>query len=465
MAGKNELGKNTLLLAAGTIMTKGISFVMVPFFSRWLSTEDYGTFDVLCTYVTLLIPIISLATNEALFRFSVEANEDEDKSYYITNCLFIFTANMIVFSIVAMILRQTMNWILAPYFCFLLLGEVYNMYLRGYLRAIKRLDVYSYSNAISTIFIAIVTTIFIKVIGLQLEGILLGYACGYIVGDLIIVVWTKLWRFILPQNISINGMRELVRYSYALIPNNMAWWFINVSDRTVINYFLGAASNGIYAIAYKIPNILSSVFGVFSVSWQQSAVEALNDTDRDKYYNYVYNQMTIVLLSLCCGILSLNSWFFNYIFDYKYVLGYLYTPILISGTVMLTISQFFGGIQISMKQPKENGITTITGAVSNLIIHLFLVNFIGLFAAAISTLVSQTIVCFMRKMRLNKIMKLNYTKSTRFYFGLYIYFLIASYFINNLYFNIVNVIFAFIVMAWANKKYVIKVVSKLIDRK
>lgn len=458
---KNDLKKNTLLLAVGTIMTKGISFVMVPFFSRWLSIEDYGIFDLLCTYVTLLIPIISLATNEALFRFSMDVKKEEEKSYYITNCLVIFVLNTLVFSIIILAIKHIANWVIAPFFLLLSLGEICNMYLRGYLRALKRLDIYSVSNAISTLFIAFFTTLFVKGMGLQLQGILLGYAFGYIAGDIIIIIWTKLWRYIVLNKISFDGMKELIRYSYVLIPNNIAWWFINVSDRTIIKFFLGAASNGLYAIAYKIPNLLSAVFGVFSVSWQQSATEMLDSSDRDEYYNSVYNKSTIVLLSLCCGVLSLNSWFFNYIFDKDYYFGYLYAPILVSSTVFLTISQFFGGIQISLKQPKENGITTVTGAILNLIIHLCLIKLIGLYAAAVSTLISQIVVCVMRKIKLSKHVKLKYDYKTKIFFAVYVYFLIMSYFITNNVINVGNVVLATSVVIGVNWEFIKGILIKI----
>ena len=49
----DSLAKNTILLSIGTFMTKGLSFIMVPIFSRWLSTEDYGTFDLLCMLLYL----------------------------------------------------------------------------------------------------------------------------------------------------------------------------------------------------------------------------------------------------------------------------------------------------------------------------------------------------------------------------------------------------------------------------
>lgn len=256
-------------------------------------------------------------------------------------------------------------------------------------------------------------------------------------------------------------MKELVSYSYALIPNSVAWWFINVSDRTIIKIFLGAASNGIYAISYKIPNILSSVFSVFSVSWQQSATECVNDDDRDRYFSDVYNKMVATLLTLCCGILSLNSWLFNFIFDSKYYAGHLYAPVLIGGTVFATISQFYGSIQISLKQPKENGITTVIGAAANVVIHLALIRFIGLYAAAISTILSEIIVCILRRQRLAKFVTLTLSGQSICYFAVYLVFTGLAYYITNPIVNVVSVIAATIIVVYANKNFILKFVRKL----
>lgn len=84
---KTSLMKNTLLLSIGTMMTKGINLLMIPLFSRWLSTEDYGMFDLFVTYVSLLIPFISLSSADAFFRFSVDTdNEEEKKRYIVLDC-------------------------------------------------------------------------------------------------------------------------------------------------------------------------------------------------------------------------------------------------------------------------------------------------------------------------------------------------------------------------------------------
>lgn len=112
-----------------------------------------------------------------------------------------------------------------------------------------------------------------------------------------------------------KGIKKLISYSYPLIPNSISWWIINVSDRTIINLFLGAASNGIYAIACKIPNLCSNIFAAFNISWQEAATEMIDDKESNSYFNQVYNTMYITLLSLCWGILSCNFILFRWVFD------------------------------------------------------------------------------------------------------------------------------------------------------
>lgn len=171
--------------------------------------------------------------------------------------------------------------------------------------------------------------------------------------------------------------------------------------------------------------------------------------------------MVATLLTLCCGILSLNSWLFNFIFDSKYYAGHLYAPVLIGGTVFATISQFYGSIQISLKQPKENGITTVIGAAANVVIHLALIRFIGLYAAAISTILSEIIVCILRRQRLAKFVTLTLSGQSICYFAVYLVFTGLAYYITNPIVNVVSVIAATIIVVYANKNFILKFVRKL----
>ena len=52
--------------------------------------------------------------------------------------------------------------------------------------------------------------------------------------------------------------------SVVLIPNTFMWWIMNSSDRVMVTYMIGAAANGIYAVSYKLPTLVSTLTGIFN---------------------------------------------------------------------------------------------------------------------------------------------------------------------------------------------------------
>lgn len=458
----NKLIRNTLLLTIGTLVNKGLLFIMIPFFSRWISTSDYGTFDLICTYVTLFIPIIDLATGEAMFRFSVEDQSKDNLSKQFTNGIAIVIINLFLYSIIIIILQNIFKFSNLIPFMLLLIGELLNNYLRAVLRAVKRLDIYSLSSAISVIIIVIFTIVFIKIFNLGLTGIILGYGIGYILGNLIIIIWIKLWKYINIKQISLSNCKQMIAYSLPLIPNNVSWWIMNVSDRLIINIFLGPIANGIYAIANKVPALCTSIFGMFSISWQQSAIENVDNgkEERDNYFNSIYNNTILIMISLCIGLLSINFILFDYIFDSKYNNARMYVPILITAIIFSTLCQFFGGIQISFKETKENGISTIWGAVINIITNLIFIKSIGIYAAAISTFISYFCVAIIRYMRIREKIKFKIKNETKFFILVYVYFVFIVYINTSIISKILNIILAILIFLLINSKFIFSIIKK-----
>ena len=234
---ESSLKKNTFILTVGTFLNKGLQFVVIPFFSRWLSTEEYGEFDLLYTYVSLMIPLISLATQEAMFRFSVDANDEKEKYTNITNTFFINIVNFLIAGIVVWSMRKQIGEDIYIIFIIYLFLELIAVYLRGVLRAIKRLEIYSISMIISTIFMAIFVTIFVRFMDMGLKGILLGYEIGTLAGDISICLAIKFQTMLEIRSINLSKCVQLIRYSAPLIPNDVAWWVMNASDRKIINIF------------------------------------------------------------------------------------------------------------------------------------------------------------------------------------------------------------------------------------
>jgi len=460
---KKQLTKNTIMLSFSSLINRGLMFVMVPFFSRWLTVAEYGTYDVYSTYVTLLIPVITLASSNAVFRLSIDCDSLEKKAYYITNGLFISVVNLIVAILIITFISIKIQWIYYFPFIVLLRAEIFDNYFQGYLRAIKKLNIYAICKTATVIVTVIMVTLLVKKCNLGLYGILYGYASGFVRSSLLIFFRTKYWKWFNINSLSFNGVKELISYSYPLIPNDISWWVINVSDRAIINFILGDIANGVYAIACKLPNLCSSIFGLFNTSWQEASVDMVNNEEGKAFFNNIYNNMFVLLMSLCMCIISSNFIFFDYIFDAKYTTARLYTPILISSVIFSMLSQFFGGIQISLKQPKANGITTIIGAIVNLSVHVLLIKRLGLFAAAISTLVSNICVAFLRKNKIKNYFSLKLNKINYICIFAYLYIFSVSYLkIENLWFNIINLMISAGFALIFNKNIVVKIIKKLI---
>ncbi len=459
---ENNLSKNTLLLAIGTFINKGLLFIMIPLFSSWLSNEDYGKFDVFCTYVALMIPIVTLACNEAVFRFGIEKETDSEKGIYITNGLFIVGVNSIIMGLALLFVFWATGWRYAFPFFLMSLAEIVNTYLQGYMRAIRKLNIYSFCSAFSTLCIAFCVTILLLVFDLGLMGIIYGYAFGYIMGDLAIIFVTRFFKYIDFSKVQVCKIKEMVSYSSSLIPNNISWWIISVSDRTIINIVLGDAINGIYAIASKIPNFCTAIFGVFGISWQETATDMVSSEKRNEYYNRVLNQMVKVLISLCGVIVCFNFVFFEVVFESRYGSGRLYTPILVTSAVFSSLSQYFGGIQISLKRPKANGFSTVIGAIVNLVVHLSLISFIDLYAAAISTLISNVVIMIVRAKLISDEIKFTLEKNLIFYGAIYFYFVVGAYLRFGYVWHSINLIISLFVFCYVNKNMINRFIKKII---
>lgn len=457
---KDNLTKNTMLLVIGTLLTNLLQFIMIPLFSSWLSPADYGKFDLCITYVSLMLPLLNLASGEAVFRFSIESNEQERKAH-ITNGFVITIGNTVIIAAILLCVGVVFQKSILISFDFLLVAQSLNSYCQSYLRGIKKLKLYSLGMIVTTAVISISVTYFLLFAEMGLHGIIWGYALGYMIGDFFILIISKYWMYFSVNTISVKGMASLIQYSYPLIPNNICWWVINASDRLLIRYFIGPIGNGLYAIAHKVPNVCASLAGMFNISWQESAAENVHSINRNEYYNSIYNNSIVIITSLCSCVLSFNFFLFDYVFNSQYSEARLYMPILVIAIIFSTISQFYGGIMISLKMPKANGVTTLVSAVVNLLVHVTLVKFIGLYAAAISTLCSNICLCFFRFLYLKKNVCCSIKKKTFTCICLCMCMFIAAYIEMSLIGRLINVCIAAGAFLYINRKALLQILEKI----
>ena len=408
---KKQLAKNTIIIFFGRVCTQLISFFLLPLYTSYLATKEYGTVDLIQTYVTLLVPIITLELEMSIFRFLIDSRKSEkETNKLISNNFFILGISLSIFSILYIIVS---SFVTIPY-RWLILVDIIVCVLSGNFLQVARGFGKTLDYAISCILTGLTTVIsniiLICFVHMQAEGMIISMALANFICSLYLFIRLKLYSKINFKIVDFKQIKEMYKYSLPLIPNGISWWIVNVSDRSIISIVLGASANGLYAISNKFPTIISSLTGVFNLSWSESAALHINSSDRDEFFSDITNTVLRLFMALGVGMLACMPFVFPILIDVKYNDAYNYIPFLVLGTVFNVAICLYSQVYLAKKLSKQVASTAIVGAIINILINVIFIKQIGLYAAAISTMISYFVMMVYRNFDLKKYVNIKIEK-------------------------------------------------------
>ena len=317
---KKELVKNTFIIFLGKFSTQFLTFFLLPLYTKFLDSSDYGTIDLIMTYVTLFVPIITIQYEMGTFRYLIDNRKNKTKQYEIIYNSLTFFLRLIVFclmiSIVISLFIDIKNFYLII-FCIIsmMLSNLFMQIARG---LGKNID-----YSISCFFIGLMNIIFniILIIPLKMGGtsILISSGISNLVGTLFLFVRLMLFKCIKREYKNKEVSRKILKYSWPLVPNTISWWLINASDRTIVTWLISSAANGIYSISTKFSAIISSILNIFNLSWTESASLHIDDDDRDEFFSGVNDQILRLMSSMCILLISFMPILFIIFINKKYI--------------------------------------------------------------------------------------------------------------------------------------------------
>lgn len=408
---KKQLAKNTIIIFFGRVCTQLISFFLLPLYTSYLATKEYGTVDLIQTYVTLLVPIITLELEMSIFRFLIDSRKSEkETNKLISNNFFILGISLSIFIILYIIVSSIVT---IPY-RWLILVDIIVCVLSGNFLQVARGFGKTLDYAISCILTGLTTVIsniiLICFVHMQAEGMIISMALANFMCSLYLFIRLKLYSKINFKIVDFKQIKEMYKYSLPLIPNGISWWIVNVSDRSIISIVLGASANGLYAISNKFPTIISSLTGVFNLSWSESAALHINSSDRDEFFSDITNTILRLFMALGVGMLACMPFVFPILIDVKYNDAYNYIPFLVLGTVFNVAICLYSQVYLAKKLSKQVASTAIVGAIINILINVIFIKQIGLYAAAISTMISYFVMMIYRHFDLKKYVNIKIEK-------------------------------------------------------
>lgn len=373
-----ELLKNSVFIGIGTIASRLIVFVLVPLYSMWLSPEDYGTFDLTVTYITLCVPFATLQLEQAIYVNCV--SDYGDSRRYFTSALAIVLPLLCVVSVVitiimGFILKLEYTGFFIFYFCSFALFNLITEYVRGQ----RKLAMYSLSNVSYAVLVFALSVLAVSYLKTGIDGMLASYGLAYLLVALVLIIKVKP---IKPNLFSGSLLLEMLKFSIPLLPNSVSWWISNVSNRTFINLFLGTAANGLFAVSSKIPTIVSLLYGIFNLAFQQTAFDALHDEDRSEYFRTLFKLLVRILVTGCIVIVAFVPVFYWLAIDESYWDGMSCIPLLLGGAILLALAQFMGDILLAERKPVLIGGSTAIAAGVTIAFNALFVPIWGLNGAA-----------------------------------------------------------------------------------
>ncbi|MBQ3013901.1 MAG: oligosaccharide flippase family protein [Clostridia bacterium] len=391
-----KLASNTVILAIGTFGSKLLVFLLMPLYTAWLTTAEYGAAEMIMGIANFLIPIACVGVSTGIFRFAAEREADQKRVFSSSVALLgLGLGGFLLLSPLLLLIPycKPYVWLVVLYVFFADLQAV----CAQYLRAIDRTALFAGQGIFNTALTIACNVLFLFVFKMGVEGYVLSVIVGNLITTAFIVMRAKLWRVFSIQNVDRRLMKDLLRFSLPMIPTTLCWLITDLSDRAMVTYFWGESVNGVYAAAYKIPTIVNLVAGVFLQAWQFSAVsEEKDETACSHFYSRVWEGFLSVIMIGGAGLILLSRFLSKLLLNVTFFEAWRYMPTLLCAAALEALVSFLASVYLVRKKSSHSFVTALVGALANIALNLWLIPAIGALGAAIATLASYALVLVLR---------------------------------------------------------------------
>lgn len=387
MSKYKKLVGNSFIFAVGNLGSKLISFVLVPLYTYYLTTQEYGKVDLVTTTVSLLIPIVSGGISVAVLRFALD--KDVDKKSVVTNATIIAIIGIVITALCYPLLAMTgaFDQILLA-FMFLLAFQVFTQIIAQFARGNGQVRIFAFNGMIKTLAIGLLNIYFLVVLKMGLNGYLISLILAEIISFIYLACTTPYFKDFSVKLINKSFMKEMLIFSIPTIPNDVLWWFVNSASRYFILYFLGVSANGIYAVANKIPSVISMMQSVFSQAWQISLVDERDSESRGEFHANIFKYYSFLLFFTASSIMVILKWLLGNLLQSSFFISWQVTPFLLISAIYSGFIGFYGQFYIAEKKTKGLMNTSLISGLLSVMLNFLFISSFGLIGVGFASMIS-----------------------------------------------------------------------------
>jgi len=380
---------------AASIFSKLVAVALLPLYTRYLTTADYGAAEVMFAAVVSASIVVRLGLLEALLRFYYKDDESPD-TVVGTSFAALFWLSTAA-ALVALPFAQPISEALldepAADLARISIGGLWVLTMFEYLLTLFRLEerarAYFTTTMLSVVAAIALTVVLVVGAGEGARGLLLGsYASGavFVLG----LIWVHRRR--LSLRIDRPLLRRLLRFGLPTMPAELSLYALNFVDRVIIARSLGLAEAGLYALAVKFAQAVNVLVRGFQLAWPPLAYSIREDGEARRVYAAVVTWFTAGCTFVVVGMWLLSRWIVRALAAPKFFEAFEPIGLLAAGVTLYALYMVLVVILGRTGRTEFNFPATAAALAANVALNLILVPAFGIVGAAVALVASYLVV-------------------------------------------------------------------------
>ncbi|MDY0277409.1 MAG: oligosaccharide flippase family protein [Acholeplasma sp.] len=456
--------KNNKVFKAGigyvlvSIITKGLSVLTLPIYTRIIPQNDFGIINTYYSWVSILLVVISIDFTTSILIAKNDYNTNDFKKYN-SNIILSSSMNVILFYLLFLIFRNSITGILnlPEVLIHLLFLDIFVTNIFVLNQMINRVD-YSYKKFI---VLALVTAFVSPMLSVPIlliinENQYLFKILGDIFPKIIISIILLMPELKKIKCLDKKFINYGLRIAIPLIPHQISGMILNQFDRVLISKFNGYTDTAIYSLSYSYASLLSVVWIALNSAWSPWFFEKMKNDEnikiRDATKKYIY-----LLTFAYFPLLLISPELIRLFGPDEYLPGLVIVPIVLYGMAFQFTYSLYVNIQYYYKNLWFITTVTIVSAGVNFVLNFYFIPVYGYIAASVTTLISLFII-FIAHFILTNIKYKQKVVNNIFVFKILLFIsIITSLFylcIDNLMYRLILLLICWIIIIYLNGRYI-----------
>ena len=433
--------KQTAIYSLGNLSLKLIGLVLLPIYTSYLTTSDYGALALLEVTSTLAVAFFSFKLSTSMMRWCSDTEDTaKRKSIVFTN----YSFSILIIIVLNIILYFLYDQLSMLYFgshgyevLFIILFisasfEIMNYYPFELLRFEEKSIFYILITIFRLILVLVLNIVFIVKLEMGIKGILL----SQLIGQILIYIYTL--PFMIRRmsfTFNFNELKDMINYGFPLVFASIAMMLLNLGDRYIIKYLRDFSDVGIYSLGYKIGSVINVfVIQSFNIGFLPIAYKMYDKKEANRFFSktLTYYVMVLVIFSYVVSAFS-KEVIESFARNDAFFIAYKLVPLLTFVFIIRGIQYVFALGLHFVKKTQYNAVMVVTISLVNIGLNFLLIPKLGIYGAALSTILCWIILTLLFYRISMRFYPVNYEMGKIFLLIIvFILFNVLAYMVNDL---------------------------------